>query len=82
MLVLLVDGRVKAFAADRYARLKAASDEQLAAVRVYGDGDGLCWDALDATLAVSVVCREGMPELSDVAIPSHVRARLARAADA
>lgn len=63
------DGRVKGFAADNYPRLKAASSDELAAVRVRGRGHGLRWDALDEDIEVAIACREGAPEVQNVAIP-------------
>lgn len=81
VLVLLDDGRVKAFAADKYSRLRAATDAQLAAVRLRSRaGSTLRWDDLDEDIEVSIACREGAPELCDVAIPSHIQAALARVA--
>lgn len=81
VLVLLADGRVKAFAADRYPRLKAASSTELAAVRLSCYGTALRWDdPVDEDLTVAGVCREGQAELFDVEIPRHIRAAWVRVA--
>ena len=48
--VELTDGREIAFPADRFAILRAATAEQLAAVRIRLDGAALRWDELDEDL--------------------------------
>ena len=48
----LADQRIFGFPANRFSRLKDASDEQLAAVRIEVNGYALRWDELDEDLTV------------------------------
>jgi hypothetical protein len=48
----LHDGRIFGFPADRFRLLKAASDEQLAKVRLELNGYALRWEELDEDLTV------------------------------
>jgi hypothetical protein len=48
----LHDGRTIAFPADRFRRLAAASDEQLAEVEVEVNGFALRWENLDEDITV------------------------------
>jgi hypothetical protein len=48
----LTDGRILGFPANRFARLKAASDEALKKVRVEVDGYALRWEELDEDITV------------------------------
>lgn len=48
----LTDGRIVGFPADRFKRLKAASDEQLQKVTVELDGYALRWEELDEDITV------------------------------
>lgn len=48
----LTDGRIFGFPANRFTLLKAASDEQLKAVRLELDGHALRWDQLDEDITV------------------------------
>ena len=48
----LTDGRIVGFPADRFNRLKAASDEQLQKVTVELDGYALRWEELDEDITV------------------------------
>jgi len=50
--VELTDGRIVAFPADRFKRLKSASDQQLQEVTVELEGYALRWEALDEDLTV------------------------------
>ena len=48
----LTDGRILGFPADRFTRLKAASDEALKQVRLDVDGYALRWEELDEDITV------------------------------
>ena len=48
----LTDGRIVGFPADRFTRLKAASEEQLREVRLEVDGYALRWEKLDEDITV------------------------------
>ena len=48
----LTDGRIVGFPADRFRRLKAASEEQLRDVRLEVDGYALRWEELDEDITV------------------------------
>ncbi|MBI5771781.1 MAG: DUF2442 domain-containing protein [Verrucomicrobia bacterium] len=48
----LTDGRIFGFPASRFARLKAASDEDLKKVRIEVDGYALRWEELDEDITV------------------------------
>jgi hypothetical protein len=48
----LHDGRIFGFPADRFRLLKAASDEQLAKVRLELNGFALRWEELDEDITV------------------------------
>ena len=48
----LTDGRILGFPADRFTRLKAASDEALKQVRLEVDGYALRWEELDEDITV------------------------------
>ena len=48
----LTDGRIFGFPANRFTRLKAASDEALKQVRVEVDGYALRWEELDEDITV------------------------------
>lgn len=48
----LTDGRILGFPANRFQRLKSASDEQLRQVRVEVDGYALRWEELDEDITV------------------------------
>ena len=48
----LTDGRIIAFPAARFQRLKAATDEQLKAVTVEVNGYALRWEELDEDITV------------------------------
>jgi hypothetical protein len=50
--VELHDGRTLGFPADRFRRLAAASELQLAAVRIELDGYALRWEELDEDITV------------------------------
>lgn len=50
--VELADERVISFPASRFARLKEATDEQLAAVEIEVDGHALRWEELDEDITV------------------------------
>jgi hypothetical protein len=50
--VELHDGRIVGFPADRFRLLKAASDEQLAKVKLELNGYALRWEDLDEDLTV------------------------------
>lgn len=52
VFVELTDGRVVGFPANRFRRLKNATDEQLAAVRLELQGYALRWEDLDEDLTV------------------------------
>jgi hypothetical protein len=48
----LSDGRILGFPANRFQRLKNATDEQLRAVRLELDGYALRWEEVDEDLTV------------------------------
>ncbi len=48
----LTDGRILGFPADRFLRLKSASNEALKEVRLELDGYALRWEALDEDITV------------------------------
>ena len=48
----LTDGRILGFPADRFTRLKAASDEALKQVRLEVDGYALRWEELAEDITV------------------------------
>ena len=48
----LTDGRIVAFPAARFTRLKSATDEQLKAVKVEVNGFALRWEELDEDITV------------------------------
>lgn len=50
--VELADGREIAFPAEKYRRLRDASDEQLGAVQIEARGRALRWEAIDEDLSV------------------------------
>ena len=50
--VELTDGRVVGFPADRFTRLKAASEEQLRQVTMDVDGYALRWEEIDEDITV------------------------------
>lgn len=52
VFVELTDGRVVGFPANQFRRLKNATDEQLAAVRLELQGYALRWEDLDEDLTV------------------------------
>jgi len=52
IFVELTDGRIVGFPANRFKRLRAASNEQLNAVAVELDGFALRWDELDEDITV------------------------------
>ena len=52
IFIELTDGRIISFPADRFRRLKAASDEQLKKVEVRLNGYALRWEALDEDITV------------------------------
>ena len=52
IFIELHDGRIIGFPADRFRLLKAASDAQLAVVKVELNGYALRWDELDEDLTV------------------------------
>lgn len=52
IFIELTDGRIFGFPAGRFARLKAASDEELKQVRVEVNGYALRWEELDEDLTV------------------------------
>lgn len=62
IFVDLTDGRVVGFPADRFTRLKAATDEQLKQVEVRLDGLALRWESLDEDITVPGIV-EGRFEL-------------------
>ena len=62
IFVDLTDGRVVGFPADRFTRLKAATDEQLKQVEVRLDGFALRWESLDEDITVPGIV-EGRFEL-------------------
>ena len=49
----LSDGRIVGFPADRFKLLRAATDEQLKAVKLELNGAALRWEELDEDLTVS-----------------------------
>ena len=51
----LSDGRIVGFPADRFKLLRAATDEQLNAVKLELNGAALRWEELDEDLTVSGV---------------------------
>ncbi len=53
--VELEDGREIAFPADKYRRLRHASDEQLREVRIEARGQALRWETLDEDLSINGV---------------------------
>ena len=55
IFVDLTDGRVVGFPADRFTRLKAATDEQLKQVEVRLDGLALRWESLDEDITIEGV---------------------------
>lgn len=57
----LTDGRIVGFPADRFARLRAASDEQLQGVTIEVDGFALRWDKLDEDITVPGVVAGRFP---------------------
>ncbi len=48
----LIDGRIFGFPADRFTRLKAASDEELKRVEIQVNGYALRWENLDEDITV------------------------------
>ena len=62
IFVDLTDGRVVGFPADRFTRLKAATDEQLTQVEVRLDGLALRRESLDEDITVPGIV-EGRFEL-------------------
>jgi hypothetical protein len=52
VLFELRDGRVLGFPADNFARLAAATDEQLTSIEIQADGYGLRWEAVDEDISV------------------------------
>jgi hypothetical protein len=52
VFVELVDGRIVGFPASRFSRLKAATDEQLQAVRLELQGYALRWEEIDEDITV------------------------------
>ena len=52
IFVELHDGRIVGFPADRFRRLSAATDEQLAQVQVEVNGYALRWENLDEDITV------------------------------
>ena len=52
VFVELTDGRIVGFPADRFAILKAASDEQLRGVTLELNGYALRWEELDEDITV------------------------------
>jgi hypothetical protein len=48
----LTDGRILGFPANRFQRLKNATDEQLRAVRLELDGYALRWEEIDEDITV------------------------------
>ena len=52
VFVELTDGRVVGFPANRFQRLKDATDEQLAAVQLELQGYALRWEELDEDITV------------------------------
>lgn len=52
IFVELHDGRIVGFPADRFKRLAAATNEQLARVQVEVNGHALRWDELDEDITV------------------------------
>lgn len=52
VFVELTDGRVVGFPANRFQRLKNATDEQLAAVQLELQGYALRWEELDEDITV------------------------------
>ena len=57
----LTDGRVIGFPADRFSRLRAASDEQLHGVTIEVDGFALRWEELDEDITVPGVVAGRFP---------------------
>lgn len=55
--LLLSDGRVVGFPADRYKRLNAATDAQLQGVILRRRGEALRWEELDEDLTVAGILR-------------------------
>jgi len=52
VFVALHDDRVFSFPDHKFSRLKAASDENLARVRIRAQGSALRWDEIDEDLSV------------------------------
>ena len=52
IFIELHDGRTIGFPADRFRRLRAASDSQLQEVRIEVDGYALRWESLDEDITV------------------------------
>lgn len=52
VFVELTDGRIVGFPANRFARLKSATDEQLQALTLVLDGYALRWETLDEDITV------------------------------
>jgi len=65
--VELTDGRIVGFPADRFKRLKSASDQQLQEVTIELEGHALRWETLDEDLTVPgvVAGRFQLPPPSD-----------------
>ena len=57
----LTDGRVSGFPADRFSRLRTASDEQLLGVTIEVDGFALRWEELDEDITVPGVVAGRFP---------------------
>jgi hypothetical protein len=55
VFVELTDGRIVGFPANRYKLLRAATEEQLKAVKLELNGAALRWEELDEDLTVSGV---------------------------
>ena len=58
----LRDGRALAFSADRYPRLRVATQQQLRAVTLEVDGEALHWEELDEDILVQDVVEGRFPE--------------------
>lgn len=57
VFLALVDGRIVGFPADRYRRLKAATNTQLLGVLLRRGGEALRWPELDEDLTVDGILR-------------------------
>lgn len=62
----LTDGRVIGFPANRFSRLRAASDEQLQDVTIEVDGFALRWEELDEDITVPGVVAGRFPTAQQV----------------